>query len=213
MRRRISILMTSSPRTRGDGPRTLPLVEYEQVLFSPHTRGWPDSLHRAEHLPDVLPAHAGMARRLATPWRQHHRSPRTRGDGPPWRAAIDGQGQRSPRTRGDGPRPSPSPRPDSSVLPAHAGMARHRFWSSHHMDRSPRTRGDGPNGGFTDVTVQLVLPAHAGMARATCWTPSPSPSVLPAHAGMARVKRIMGQALRLFSPHTRGWPGPCLQSE
>ena len=93
------------------------------------------------------------------------------------------------------------------VLPAHAGMARHRSrraepprkFSPHTRgwpvskgehrrrgQRSPRTRGDGPAGKEEWATADGVLPAHAGMAR------SSSP---PSATG------------RRFSPHTRGWPG------
>ncbi len=52
-----------SPRTRGDGP-ALNGAETPVLMFSPHTRGWPD---------------CGAWHHLPPP-----RSPRTRGDGPLW---------------------------------------------------------------------------------------------------------------------------------
>jgi len=93
-----------------------------------------------------------------------------------------------------------------TVLPAHAGMARHRNPrpSSRHAfsphtrgwpgprrslgcagPGSPRTRGDGP---------AFSTAAHIAAA------------VLPAHAGMARMRSSTTPTPRAFSPHTRGWP-------
>jgi len=92
----------SSPRTRGDGPA------YES----------PQLCHR-----HVLPAHAGMARVTPPPPAAGPRSPRTRGDGPAGTQISELIAEFSPHTRG-WPDGNGNAADLTSVLPAHAGMAR-----------------------------------------------------------------------------------------
>ncbi len=112
--------------------------------FSPHTRGWPGGGGREDSDLQVLPAHAGMARRQACSRPHRWCSPRTRGDGPESVTTYDDE---------------------AGVLPAHAGMARKERSRIDRAWRSPRTRGDGPAHAARLTALAQVLPAHAGMAR------------------------------------------------
>ena len=115
----------------------------------------------------------------------------------------------------------------SSVLPAHAGMARAapvrprtlsrfsphtRGWPGDRApgyrcgSGSPRTRGDGP-------ASWAPLAGHGRRSPRTRGD-GPRPGsrhwsahrVLPAHAGMARSSASRPVLTKPFSPHTRGWP-------
>ncbi len=175
--------------------------------FSPHTRGWPEVIRPGFIMREVLPAHAGMARRPGLPATAAPTfSPHTRGWPDNRWESLEAATEFSPHTRGwpvmaacwDWAR---------EVLPAHAGMARTRPYSSctrpafsphtrgwpsqppgpqKAVWRSPRTRGDGPRVIRHAAEIAGVLPAHAGMALLSLDTPRISPQ---------------------FSPHTRGWPG------
>ncbi len=156
--------LTSSPRTRGDGPQ----LRYGTrclTPFSPHARGWPD--------PRMWPA-------ITT-----GRSPRTRGDGPQYPSQLVEGLEFSPHARG-WPEQWEFERGPTIVLPARAGMARSaptataqqlgfsphaRGWPAAArsliavISRSPRTRGDGPVSQREAAAANHVLPARAGMAR------------------------------------------------
>ncbi len=197
--------LRGSPRTRGDGPvsarvpllvigvlpahagmaRATELTTHAASQFSPHTRGWPEIAAPDPGKISVLPAHAGMARAAGADQGPPIRSPRTRGDGPTDGRNGENRRRRSPRTRGDGPHFIKMYLPDTSVLPAHAGMARKNRVNRFRFLRSPRTRGDGPDEESENYSPDPVLPAHAGMARQT-------------------IRRSPGWST--FSPHTRGWP-------
>ena len=116
-----------------------------EVLFSPHTRGWSEDVARLHLVAD--------------------RSPRTRGDGPSSRKASRFSVMGSPRTRGDGPRADAMRMKNSEVLPAHAGMVRCITLARRPSPSSPRTRGDGPEFEGCHLSAYPVLPAHAGMVR------------------------------------------------
>ena len=152
-----------SPHTRGwpdryrwdrdDGPvlpahagmaRKTPRATAKKRSFSPHTRGWPGITPSPIGRWFVLPAHAGMARRSSWSCSITCSSPRTRGDGPAPPPPEPAPSTFSPHTRG-WPGQAAELAAVHRVLPAHAGMARHR-----------------PS---TDQAVDVVLPAHAGMAR------------------------------------------------
>ncbi len=135
-------LAPGSPRTRGDGPPIL-LSASAFKKFSPHTRGWPVRGNMTPGSAEVLPAHAGMARVVATTGISRGRSPRTRGDGPSLTSPAKKASMFSPHTRGWPGRCERSS-PIGTVLPAHAGMACGCQSATRARPRSPRTRGDGP---------------------------------------------------------------------
>ena len=111
---------TGLPRTRGDGPRTLPPA-MRTVMASPHTRGWTCSEIAVPRSPYGFPAHAGMDPPAPAASRRRLRLPRTRGDGPSVRPGRLTRNQASPHTRGWTP---VRPRAEARLrgFPAHAGM-------------------------------------------------------------------------------------------
>ena len=204
-----TLTVSSSPRTRGDGP--LP-------------QGW----DLADGL--VLPAHAGMARpRPAETDQGRGFSPHTRG-WPGFRCGAVRGGSGSPRTRGDGPANGINPMEAALGSPRTRGdgpLSAIFRWA--YGEFSPHTRGWPGYGSWVELEQEAVLPAHAGMARSRpAWCPCPARSprtrgdgprpapfttkgfhVLPAHAGMARDAATALSQPEPFSPHTRGWPGRC----
>ena len=73
------------PRTRGDGPDPLGLMNLAQ-WFPPHARGWTITEDITENETLVSPARAGMDPLLDVKLRLLRRFPRTRGDGPSYYA-------------------------------------------------------------------------------------------------------------------------------
>ena len=133
----------------------------------------------------------------------------------------------SPRTRGDGPNCIGSTGAPSTVLPAHAGMARRgptgtartaefsphtRGWPGRARSdrqgarRSPRTRGDGPAKDAQEARAIGGSPRTRGDGPRDRVARARERKVLPAHAGMARSRRCISFGAFSFSPHTRGWP-------
>ena len=176
-----------------------------EVLFSPHTRGWSEDVARLHLVAD--------------------RSPRTRGDGPSSRKASRFSVMGSPRTRGDGPRADAMRMKNSEVLPAHAGMVRcitlarrpspssprtrgdgptARAGALHPGVRSPRTRGDGPFPSDRYCNVLPVLPAHAGMVRSRSGFPRPSSRRSPRTRGDGPYGDTTDAQAQISSPRTRG---------
>ena len=112
-------------------------------------------------------------------------SPRTRGDGPPWCAALCLQ---------------------APVLPAHAGMARYAgavFMLGEEF--SPHTRG-WPAAAPPPAIDWAVLPAHAGMARIACGLTGAGLGFSPHTRGWPAQTSGLSLVGWEFSPHTRGWP-------
>ena len=130
------------PRTRGDGPRLVPVVGAGDVA-SPHTRGWTPGRHHASAAGRGFPAHAGMDPCPYAVSRGSSRLPRTRGDGP--RAGIPRSAApaASPHTRG-WTRRLRAGSPGVQGFPAHAGMDPYVVGWRNPGLRLPRTRGDGP---------------------------------------------------------------------
>ncbi len=95
----------------------------------------------------MLPARAGMVRGAAAPPLRLDRAPRSRGDGPFYTPVLSMVEKCSPLARGWSP--ALHPRPQSpGVLPARAGMVRHRRHLSLSRRCAPRSRGDGPRRGW-----------------------------------------------------------------
>ena len=110
-----------------------------------------------------------------------------------------------PRTRGDGPRSglfllvlaklSPHTRGWSdyqitfgctqTVVHAHAGMVRGRFFRACAMRCCPRTRGDGPSGATAAPPPPSLSPHTRGWSAAVRLSET-TKRVVPAHAGMVR---------------------------
>ena len=130
-----------SPRTRGDGPYRASQSS-QSPRFSPHPRGWSAVEQQSKAFQKVLPAPAGMVRRLRSGRSSTRSSPRTRGDGPAFLAVSRERSEFSPHPRGwsDGRQ---SLRLAPAVLPAPAGMVRRAVSDMVLAACSPRTRGDG----------------------------------------------------------------------
>ena len=87
------------PRTRGDGPDSDGAAR-DDVVDSPHARGWTLAISRRRSWSRGFPARAGMdpdrrARRVA-----QHGIPRTRGDGPSTLSPASSPDRDSPHARG-----------------------------------------------------------------------------------------------------------------
>ncbi len=130
------------PRPRGDGP-PLRRRAVRGVVFSPPTRGWPESRLRRRTAHWVFPAHAGMARTHWALGSPRCSFPRPRGDGPQPGDFKTSKPRFSPPTRG-WPAISALSVRALRVFPAHAGMARGRGLRPHWSQGFPRPRGDGP---------------------------------------------------------------------
>ena len=127
-----------------------------------------------------------------------------------------------PRTRGDGPRSglfllvlaklSPHTRGWSdyqitfgctqTVVPAHAGMVRGRFFRACAMRCCPRTRGDGPSGATAAPPPPSLSPHTRGWSAAHGLL-RPRELVVPAHAGMVRRWGVSARC-NPRCPRTRG---------
>jgi len=149
------------PRACGDGPNSDPLAPVCAML-SPRMRGWTGKKHFSVLPFCVVPAHAGMDRKVQ-PWLPtrlvvpaHAGMDRTRP------GACAGTAPLSPRMRGwtyqrRGVMPS------ERVVPAHAGMDRRHHQSLHRKRCCPRACGDGPVWRNVSEGSHVVVPAHAGM--------------------------------------------------
>ena len=213
------------PRTRGDGPWTVPRV-FRVGMFPPHTRGWTRHHYPEGGRQDVSPAHAGMD--PPHPCRRSGSSsfPRTRGDGPSPVSEYCKDSGFPPHTRG-WTRVCRAHVRSGCVSPAHAGMdplARKR-WTL--MSCFPRTRGDGPRHRWSDLSPWPFPPHTRGWTAPRLLAPR-GRAVSPAHAGMdpsfgatfevtASFPRTRGDGPLMdshfgregmFPPHTRGWTPP-----
>ncbi len=132
----------SAPRTRGDGPGSVPAT-YQYQLCSPHPRGWSRDAGVHRQGGRLLPAPAGMVPGAPIAETLAATAPRTRGDGP-GHAIIYGDPKGcSPHPRGWSQRPRV--RGDrETLLPAPAGMVPVPAGPSSARRSAPRTRGDGP---------------------------------------------------------------------
>ena len=130
------------PRTRGDGPEW---VEGGGRLpkAPPHTRGWTPATPRLDVCLDGSPAHAGMDPAATCTWIFRSWLPRTRGDGPDYRALAGIHRVAPPHTRGWTQQTHVGRRFDRGS-PAHAGMDPGVMRDCTLRNGLPRTRGDGP---------------------------------------------------------------------
>ena len=210
------------PRTRGDGPLWLPVIE-TPTSFPPHTRGWTE--HNAgPHVQEaVSPAHAGMDRFRRLSMRRDNGFPRTRGDGPSGGMSMATGLVFPPHTRGWTGGGCTQIYSDI-VSPAHAGMDLGRSSTTGRCRCFPRTRGDGPVMKAIAKAIDEFPPHTRG------WTHERVPASLrhvvsPAHAGMdwrwssgcktsSCFPRTRGDGpftlqglcyFVKFPPHTRGW--------
>ncbi len=213
-----------APRASGDGPIDASTAG-AGAGCSPRERGWPPARRAPMATPPVLPARAGMARRLDVPPAEGDGAPRASGDGP---VSSGGAGPAlacSPRERGWPPFLEPFPEP-FRVLPARAGMALVDAAATSQSGGAPRASGDGPGGRGRHVTEWRCSPRERGWP-VVVGRELGDRRVLPARAGMApgpsacarraqRAPRASGdgprrgrQPLRrvLCSPRERGWPG------
>ena len=203
-----------APRPRGGQSVTLSFDQHFG-LCSPPTRGSVGRVRTDAKMVRVLPAHAGVSRRIDAGTRTGPGAPRPRGGQSGWAAARAGIATCSPPTRGSVVRGAGAVRP-AAVLPAHAGVSRTSTRSSCYSPRAPRPRGgqsDRPvfaGGGDEcspptrgsvatqrDASTRVcVLPAHhravllATNGQFYCPPPGrshwPLTVVLPAHAGVSR---------------------------
>ena len=139
----------SFPRARGDVPAMGNAYQLAQA-FSPRTRGC--SLVRPpNHFgTGVFPAHAGMF--LIEPLHDFVQFcfPRARGDVPSKKVYLTVEQVFSPRTRGCSALTSTICK-GHPVFPAHAGMFRRCYSSSHLFSCFPRARGDVPGNANSPV--------------------------------------------------------------
>ena len=174
-------LIMRFPRTRGDGPDqpdNLPTA----LAFPPHARGWTAGRSARPPHDEVSPARAGMDPGGARRGRRGRRFPRTRGDGPWWRATRATRPTFPPHARGWTRRRYQRQR-HHRVSPARAGMDRIRSDARRQRRSFPRTRGDGPQQRLLDLGGQRFPPHARG------WTVDrrcrgESEVVSPARAGM-----------------------------
>ncbi len=88
-----------APRTRGDGPERVDLLE-GGVHCSPHARGWTPRRVRLDQRLALLPARAGMDPFPSATTSGSTTAPRTRGDGPLGAAMTEHDRRCSPHARG-----------------------------------------------------------------------------------------------------------------
>ena len=192
--------LSGPPRTRGDHPRWR-VRRRDPRRSAPHTRGsspiWPMSFCRYR----VRPAHAGIIPWMTRNCRSCGCPPRTRGDHPGIKHALDHRNRSAPHTRGSSPF-RVDHRRRLQVRPAHAGIIRSLSWSGLATRRPPRTRGDHPPSSDVASRVPKSAPHTRGSSgeRPESFVTA---EVRPAHAGIIpdlvqRSKHIPGP------PHTRG---------
>ncbi len=189
-----------APRSRGDGP-THHRPPPTRPGCSPLARGWSPQRLASRHGRVVLPARAGMVPSSATPTGPDWSAPRSRGDGPLAHRPQPVSTGCSPLARGWSPGPQIL-QPRGDVLPARAGMVRHRWQLRDLLHSAPRSRGDGPTAWNT------IRPYIACSPLARGWSPGPQilqprGDVLPARAGMVRHRWQLRDLLH-SAPRSRG---------
>ncbi len=224
-----TIAPQGSPRTRGDGPRTVESRKDKKPV-APHTRGWTLPPFARSRCSSGRPAHAGMDPTPDHRAEAHRGSPRTRGDGPGTGCPGARIGAVAPHTRGWTP-DRVGRRGIRNGRPAHAGMDPRWRGTGPEQPGSPRTRGDGP-------LILLRKSAHGQVAPHTRgWTYIKAAGCKlmtgrPAHAGMDPSRICRGPGRRRsprtrgdgphscvccepeeqVAPHTRGWTRPARSS-
>ncbi len=152
---------TSSPHTRGDGPKQ-ERGACSMQEFSPHAWGWSGCPSLVVGQAGVLPTRVGMVRRLPAPEKGGQRSPHTRGDGPQTSCTGEGRPAFSPHAWGwsvcDGSNVS-----CLVVLPTRVGMVRSSSPKSRPSSSSPHTRGDGPQATELGGQVRKFSPYAWGL--------------------------------------------------
>ncbi len=172
-----------APRRRGGVP-TLYLGGGADVRCSPPTRGCSEASRFGRQLLLVLPADAGVFRRLSTASPTLRSAPRRRGGVPGDELEPGVHLQCSPPTRGcSAPRFWSSA--SSTVLPADAGVF--RTWRSRpsRRSRAPRRRGGVPAEGRTLQILHTCSPPTRGCS-GLAGLRQGRPPVLPADAGVFR---------------------------
>ncbi len=191
----------SSPRSGGDGPRTLTLSARARgsprsggdgpvsslpgplgSVFSPLRRGWSLDALASNQIAVVLPAQAGMVPSPRPMPEARPCSPRSGGDGPPDRGGELRFREFSPLRRGwsgagiidlD----------DNIVLPAQAGMVRCFSKDTRPKCGSPRSGGDGPPLTAAASVAARFSPLRRGWSVLSLLVPA-AVIVLPTQAGM-----------------------------
>ncbi len=210
-----------SPRERGWSADVEPGGPL--LAFSPRERGWSGPGDRRDRGGAVLPARAGVVRRIRSAHEPFPCSPRASGGGPSWTVSSTLEEWFSPRERGWSVYPA-ARQWGVGVLPARAGVVRPSTSAATSTPRSPRASGGGPEDGegnapFREFSPRergwsdaqrlpvgrgFVLPARAGVVRAAClcrWAPARSPRA----SGGGPNARTCSSRRPKFSPRKRGW--------
>ncbi len=149
---------TSSPHTRGDGPRVHTTLSARST-FSPHAWGWSALVQGIIRDVGVLPTRVGMVRAGPVPAPPRHGSPHTRGDGPAPVTFTKPLARFSPHAWGWSAQAGRVGLP-RIVLPTRVGMVRRRVRGPQPLRRSPHTRGDGPISWGREAPYEMFSP-HA----------------------------------------------------
>ncbi len=189
-----------SPHTRGDGPSALTRVS-DAPEFSPHAWGWSGIPRRDGNRQLVLPTRVGMVRDTGRRAANNHRSPHTRGDGPPGRMWVIGAYPFSPHAWGWSGREL-AMEAGRGVLPTRVGMVRLIHDGITGGLSSPHTRGDGPME-IIFSHMAMVFSPHAWGWSAGIRHVIRGHLVLPTRVGMVRAT-VLTRPRPRGSPHTRG---------
>jgi len=211
-----------APRARGGGP-VRRNVAGSVRRCSPRSRGWSPPHHLRLRPPGVLPALAGVVPAAPVGHPARRGAPRARGGGPTAAKSSVPESPCSPRSRGWS-RPVVRDPASGAVLPALAGVVRHRPPSRTGRRRAPRARGGGPRScsrceatctcsprsrGWSQLQLrppvgQGVLPALAGVVPGSGGCCPGSPSAPRARGGGPATAAWLA-ALPGCSPRSRGW--------
>ena len=178
-------------------------------MSSPRTRGCSVSEGGPGRRRPVVPAHAGVFRRLSIPPSTVTRRPRARGGVPycavyGWSAVVS-----SPRTRGCSSTPSAASVAEY-VVPAHAGVFRAPAAIRRCRSRRPRARGGVPRSGEIRALRRMSSPRTRGCSPMSI-EELRAKVVVPAHAGVFRLAQRRGGPHRR-RPRARGGVPPNVTS-
>ncbi len=196
---------TGAPRQRGDGPSATNSTS-PAPRCSPPARGWSGPTTRSGVGRRVLPASAGMVRRVPRSTATCVRAPRQRGDGPEAVGFVQRCAECSPPARGWS-LGIVYALIRSAVLPASAGMVPSGTNRKPRLSRAPRQRGDGPRPGRRCLGHDDVLPASAGMVPRHCVCAYPFCRA-PRQRGDGPLGNESQDKTKPCSPPARGWSPP-----
>src|SRR6266516_4142999 len=172
---------SSPPRTCGGHPFFLNSAE-PGGMSSPHVRGSSQKYAALTRGRKVLPARAGVIRRLHCSSVRLIRPPRTCGGHPYEVPTPITSAPSSPHVRGSSPE-QPPVGVEVAVLPARAGVIPPRSGCSSTTRRPPRTCGGHPSFAVAPLYATPSSPHVRGSSCGGYWCPL-CPCVLPARAGV-----------------------------